>query len=382
MNENRIIYIDYIETIAIFLVVICHIAITAGRTVGANILLQLATTLGVPLFFMANGALLFNQKFDLKKHLKKIFWMFITLVSWKLLYLLAILIKDFEKARLLSAGTIFAYIGGGNITDPYVPAEHFWFLYGLIAIYLLFPFIKKFFDIDQKTVYYFLILLFIFRFAIIEYQDIASILEIKGNLSLPALDIYMESFGSFNYNGTYLFYFVIGGLLHKKWYQPQVKRIKKQALFLPLIIAFIAFIGMLILKYLQEDTLAGQWVRLNDDYSRISTMILSISVFIWFLKVGNFPNKRINQINACISQRTMNIYAVHMMLCFIYAIYVFPRFPYQGIVIHLLRSLLVVMASLVITEPLRFIPGIRKLLGIKPTPKKEIGVERKKGWIK
>lgn len=68
-KRTRFFYLDILKIIAIFLVIFCHY-----QTVGNTILDNMAMTIcyiAVPVFFMVNGALLFNKSFDLKKHIKK-----------------------------------------------------------------------------------------------------------------------------------------------------------------------------------------------------------------------------------------------------------------------------------------------------------------------
>ena len=49
MKKERIAYIDFIEFIAVFLVVFCHYTETAGTTVVDHIAFQFTTTIAVPL---------------------------------------------------------------------------------------------------------------------------------------------------------------------------------------------------------------------------------------------------------------------------------------------------------------------------------------------
>ena len=55
----------------------------------------------------------------------------------------------------------FHYFCGENISTPYVPAEHFWYMYMLLCVYLVFPLFKLAMEKDRKTGRYLFILLYI-----------------------------------------------------------------------------------------------------------------------------------------------------------------------------------------------------------------------------
>ena len=47
-----------------------------------------------------------------------------------------------------------------------IPAEHFWFMYSLIRIYLIYPFIRYMFEKNNKSLIYVLIFCMFFSFEI------------------------------------------------------------------------------------------------------------------------------------------------------------------------------------------------------------------------
>ena len=92
LTSNRILYFDYLEVLAIFLVVSIHRS-WFDLSYSASIL-SIICSICVPLFFMVNGALLFHRSFDLKKHIHKIVAMFIALEGWRILYFLTCLLTN------------------------------------------------------------------------------------------------------------------------------------------------------------------------------------------------------------------------------------------------------------------------------------------------
>lgn len=101
LKNNRLIYIDYLETIAIFCVVCCHYNAVMGTGLASNMFMLFAKCFGVPIFFLVNGALVFQRNFSLKKHLKKTGMLILTTASWKGAYL-------FAQCMKLRGGLLFA----------------------------------------------------------------------------------------------------------------------------------------------------------------------------------------------------------------------------------------------------------------------------------
>lgn len=138
-ENSRLTYIDYLEAIAMFCVVCCHYYAVIGEGVSANMYMLFVKCFGVPIFFLANGALMFQRKFSLRKHLKKTGMLIVTTAAWKAIYLLLQYIRLPAGSSIWKKSDLWNYFCGGNLSDPYVPAEHFWYMYALIGVYLVFP---------------------------------------------------------------------------------------------------------------------------------------------------------------------------------------------------------------------------------------------------
>ena len=366
-NEKRIIYIDYIETIAIIMVVFCH-GLVIGESVLANILLQLTTTIAVPLFFMANGTLLLkDNNFSFSRHIKKTFLVLGSLLSWKILYFLAMLIRDYSAYSKLSFRDLLCFLSGQHIEEPYIPTEHFWFIYTLLAIYIVFPLIKVTYDNDKKIIKYIMIVLFFFVNVFTEVNTTCNLLLERYGMKTIDLSILKSQLFPFAQGSNYLIFFLLGVFLHERFYS---KKQRKQTIIL-VMIAAVSFAIMLFQKYIQQGTLAGEWVRLAGDYQRITTLIMATAIYALFASL-DYTNTTINKITVFVSKRTMNIFSVHYLLCMMYIWYIIPIFPYKTVLTHSLRTIAILFISIVITEPLTYIPGVSKVLGIKPDNYKKL----------
>lgn len=95
----------------------------------------------MPLFIAVNGALLLNRSYNYKNHLARIIKYVILLFAWRLLH---IALYNVEGAPRLPLTDFLALVISGN-SDGY-PLGHFWLLYALIGLHLLFPLIKLAWD--------------------------------------------------------------------------------------------------------------------------------------------------------------------------------------------------------------------------------------------
>lgn len=89
---KRIDSFDILKTIAIFLVVFCHFTLFKN-TVAENFCMTICY-IGVPIFFMVNGALLFKKSLDIKKHLLKTATIYVVATVWRCIYLIIYLLKS------------------------------------------------------------------------------------------------------------------------------------------------------------------------------------------------------------------------------------------------------------------------------------------------
>jgi surface polysaccharide O-acyltransferase-like enzyme len=359
-ETDRIVYIDLIETIAIIMVIFCH-ELVIGTSAAANIILQFTTVTAVPLFFMANGALLLNARgFSLRRHIRRTVFVFTAVVGWKLIYYLVMLLIFGDAYREIPGTELFRYCTGLNMSDPYIPAEHFWFMYALLGIYMIFPFIKIAYDEHREVIIFLCAVLFFFVFFYTDYSQIAEYLRVYRGMHLISFDALKTYSFPFAEGADELLFFLTGGLVHERNYQKKTSQMER---IVTVGILAAAFGVLLFQKYLQTGTFHMIWVRLDKDYQRTAAYVLSFMIFRFFCIQRKIPLPKLFRF---FSMRTMNIYAVHYMLCYLYLQFLFPYYPEQNLGIHTLRTVAVLFASIAVTEWIRFVPGLRSVLGIRP----------------
>ena len=135
--KQRFVSLDILKFVAISLVCSCHFLYY--RDTGVENFIAILACVGVPLFFMVNGALLMNREFDLSRHLKKTVSLLAVLMVWKILtpvleqFILRLDLSQYSKSQLIR------YICGEDLGRFFIPA-----ISGLcmpFGIYLIFPLI-------------------------------------------------------------------------------------------------------------------------------------------------------------------------------------------------------------------------------------------------
>lgn len=140
--SQRIYYLDTLKVVAIFAVVLIHSASTPLYTMSpddalfayANLLDSVARFC-VPVFFMASGAVLLSRDYDIadfyRKRLSKIIPV---LVFWSVLYVAFRVLVNGEPFEPMK--TVMSFFGGHIY-------YHLWFLYIIVIMYLLAPFMRR-----------------------------------------------------------------------------------------------------------------------------------------------------------------------------------------------------------------------------------------------
>ena len=251
-ETKRVPYIDRLRVLSMVAVVILHVAAQVSTNAAdspdsplfliANIL-NAATRFAVPVFLMISGALLLSdpRPATLDKRFRgRIIRIALPLLSWTAIYLAARLAAGLSPAGLLTALKQLLH----------KPAEiHLWYLYALLAIILLLPFIKLITDhAPRKLLWYGVSLWFTFSCL---WQSAAGLIP----------DLQIAPYADLHILGSYPGFFFLGYLLHTTDI-----RIKRG--WLAAIAALCVFV-----------TFAGGWLMTRRDPANG----LNVSVFQYFM---------------------------------------------------------------------------------------------------
>lgn len=339
--KKRISYFDVLRTVAIFFVVVIHCCIVpfSSLSIGsrnwlATVLFESASRWAVPIFMMISGALHLSKKRDVSTFFKKnVLKIVIILLSWRLVYAIA----D------VSAGSSLLDYVYGFVRGHY----HLWFLYMLLGLYLITPFLKAFLD-DPKLLKLYLLISFIFGIALPELVDI--FIAIPSCFDDIALRL-EHSLGLFGFGKLlgYSFYFVLGYYLYHK--KPKTKYVKK--------IYIAGLIGLLFTFFMTW------WFSVMTN-SPTSIFIKDLTINNTLMSVGVFTFVRRHTSKSLLSKTlirmskySLGIYVIHVLLLEKVLVLLSPMPAFLDIPI---KATLCFFACLALTFCLRKIPFIKRIV--------------------
>lgn len=302
---KRKLYYDYIRILACFLVILNHtIAIfykfnkVPLKTWLVADILFFICKIAVPLFLMLSGALLLGKEESYKKvFINKIIKTTMILLIWSLIY------KSFYSIyynhKLLSFNEMFWIIKG--IKDKPV-STHLWYLYMLIGIYAMTPFIRKMVhNFKQKDYLVFLILWFIFS-TLIPFIKLFYPIKYTGFFQVPLFV-------------GYIGYYVAG------YFADNVK-IDKKTILLSSILVIIGIIISAVYTF-NLSVQHGKTYKSLDNALIFPIALSAIASFVLLKEFGIFitdkiRNKHIlNKITVQISGTIFGIYLIHIIIIFL-----------------------------------------------------------------
>lgn len=366
MNNNRYDHIDLLECAAMLFVIIYH-GTTApfdfieyrGVVPYINYLVRPILSICVPLFFMANGYLLFGKPLDLKKHILKIIKIIIITVIWRILTVAVLLLLMPDTGRY-SVKEYFMEVLRAD--QGYI--SHLWFMGALVCIYIFFPLLKIVYDKNLKIFIYFICVCSIMTFGNKLINMLMTLISIifMGNIG-GAEDInYFNMFNPFaGTSGYTLVYFGIGGLL----YHAQDK-IKEEINRKHNCIAIVSIIfSVLVLAgwgFFRSKVSGKIWDIVWNSYDTLFTLLIAMMTFFLSLNYRPSVGSKTASFIQTISSNTLGIYFLHVIILYPTLVYI-KRIPlFQNMGMNVIYAFGVMCISILLALIIKKIPGIGKLL--------------------
>lgn len=358
--KKKYYYIDFLRIFSMFGVVFLHTVADLLRTEYETSLWHFSNLLtsvfsfAVPVFFMISGAMLLsNESSSLveglyKKRIKKIllpflFWSFFAIGYY-------FITEYLYYGTINCSGIIYRF--KHFLCEPVT--IHLWFMYALIPIYIILPFIKILINniTKKQTIYMF----FIWFMCSVLYTT-------AQNLAPDNYKVLFSVNNSFNLNiiGGYLGFFILGYYLHNYNF-----RIKKRILVAFIFIDILVIAGGTYIAYLLKNIyFEGFKV-----YCGIFTTSLSVAVFLLFKELcKDIESVKYSKLITKISETSFAVYLIHnLVIHFLNLNYFFQ--PENGVIYVLIRFVLVYIISFVIScvliliKPLCFISTGIKYRGV------------------
>ena len=339
--QKRNVGYDVIRILSILLVVIIHsnvayLGANEGSVAWYFVMLVTSVCLvAVPLFFMISGALLLDTDEIIplnKLFSKRILKQAIPFIVWSLIYV---------AARIVMRKIPF---GLAAFTDLiHEPAYYqFWFMYSLLAIYLLLPVLQAIvIKLDKKHLEYALLIWLLFSTVFPVLQRYIPGFEISGHADLILCEGYVG-------------YFLLGYYLKK--YHSQLS-LKWGAV---LAASGIAVTGILsVVEYLlsAEGGYSGYFYQ---SYLTPFVVIAATGLFILFGGIKTPRNEKLGAVIKALSASSIGVYYIHMLV--LTAIEYVGFVGDSSIVILAVKTVATYCVSLVAAFIISKIPYVKKIL--------------------
>ncbi|AAU03808.1 conserved hypothetical protein [Rickettsia typhi str. Wilmington] len=343
INNNRIVWVDFTKSLAIFMVVIIHsIALSfykyssvpfSNNFIISNFINSFCRV-AVPLFILLSGSLALHNTMPIEKLWYKVQRLLIPSIFWSILY------KYWVSYNIGEQFNIFAVLNS-MIHKPAM--YHLEFVYYMLGIYLLFPILALIVNEmlkDTKFAYYFLILWLSFNTVNTYYY-------------LSIVDC-MEIGSFFRYSG----YAILGSYLIRKNIGSQFPTYCWLSLYLiGSIFTFIVTWKLNINSFIPDET---AYVYLTPN-----VIIASVGIFL-VLQTINVP-VYYQKLLKCISDNCFCIYFIHVLLLdrLQYIAIELSKFNHVNypVIGSLALAFITFIVSLLVSILIRLIPNSSKLVG-------------------
>lgn len=344
MNKERNISLDITRIIAVLAVVMTHTSagfVTSYNTTTLEFLwgniFDSISRIGVPLFVMVSGALMLDENRNvsirslLLKNIKNIVSL---LIFWSVLYCC---IYDIAFPLLKGEALSFKSIVYSMVMGHY----HMWYLYMIIGLYLITPFLREFVNKRNKN----LVCLFFTVSILTQFSQ-----PILNGLSLMWEDViylvkFIEKF-HLDFFGGFITYYIIG------WYLMNIEIKKKYRFYC---IGLFSLLITILYVQITKDYPNG--------YSNVNllTLLYSVAVFIALNCERRWtPNNRLKNIIEILSKLSFGVYIVHPLFQTVFReIFEYTKAPLQYILIYYVVVIVLSFASCFVASKM---PLIKKLI--------------------
>lgn len=329
-SSNRVVWADLARCVAIFLIVLRHLcpgyydSKEISDVLFTNIFVAM-TEWCLPVLVMISGAFLLNpqKEFRIKNfYQKNILRLFTALCFWSVIYGIYNVCTTPN-----TSWTFFSVIG--PIFYKRLPWYHLWFMYMIIGLYVVVPFLRICVKFSSRK--YFVYFLFLF-FAVNTIEFWNQFMP-KLNFSIPAIT-------------SYLGYFVLGFILYNQQVSQRIRRLIYVLCFLSVV--------FIVLLHLYNHQCPRTYINATNNPFVI---ILSIGAFLSF-KYSNISHRHLCIIQT-LSKLSFGVYLVHdLFIQFLH----FDFLPDVAIVVISLKGIVVICCSLLVTYILNKIPFIGKYI--------------------
>lgn len=339
VTQNRVIYADILRVLSMIAVIVIHVVATQFYKIEVKSyewwMLNLSDSMSrwaVPIFVMISGMFLLDSKKEItlknifSKYIKKYI---IIILIWNLIYAIIpciynrnINIQEFLQTIILGQ-------------------THIWFLYMIIGLYMITPFLRKIIQ-EGNLIKYYIVLWLIFALILNPITEIFNLNILK---ELINEKLYI------NFVLGYTGYFLLGFYISKKNYN-------KISMYIIGAVGFlITFIGTALISNGKLNTDLLQPLTIN-------VFMMGISLFL--LIKDKFQNYKFKTIYVTIIEKlaknSLGIYLIHYLIIGILSKLGFSILEFNVILGVIMETIIVFVISFIITEILSRIKILNKYM--------------------
>ena len=363
-KTSRIAYLDVLKGVSMLLVIYCHGVLLPYHSVVGNLMMTLAWG-AVPCFVMASGAVLHQSRhFAWKKHGKRVGGMYVTLVCWRLLYLVVYRLAG--KTTGISLWESIRYL---FFLQDYegVDTGLMWYMIAYLGLMIVYPITYFLFTggtLGKQIAFFVMLLSGLTGILFPSIDWLVRQITHRSGLPLEA----WNSILTFGNNTNLLFYFLLGAFfLEYQNYSDKGKYdwIYKRRLPLSGLCLVIGLMGLEFVKYRETGLLIWGDTYLGFGYVRLSTALIAIGLYglceSLFSERENLATKIIGE---CIGQNTLGIYYLHYILLAVFSwTTCFPWLQsHYFIGMNLIKAFVVAFVCYVVVCLVSKVPLIRKMV--------------------
>ena len=346
MNK-KVISIEFIRVFAIILTIMIHVSNVYIYSFGkitdldffVSILYNSFSRICVPLFFMVSGIFLIREEFDKKKYIGRVKKFILLLIVWSIIYYLLYNYANIGDTLLSS---IVNSLFNANMTS-----RHLWFMYAIIGIYLVLPFIQNMCkNMSKQLENLFLILWISFSGLVVVFVPLARFLtnsDIDISYPIPIINA-----------AYYLGYFISGYILYNRFKNIKADKRKNIICIAIYIMSTIctAFLTYFISKINNSVYDSFMWYR---------SIFIILSSFSMFVLVIINSNRIKNENILKLSKYSFGVYLIHVIFLYIIKSNI-TIINYSPIIFIPIISIVIYVGSLFSCFMLKKIPILKNLI--------------------
>lgn len=355
-QNKRLTNIDLIETIAMLFVIMYHSTTYAYSfnfeepTQVLAYLFRALLPMGVPLFFFANGYLIFNRPFNFKKHVKKTLRLMLLAIIWGALKI--VILMPIKGEYLTFTGVWY-----GVRTWKLGWINSMWYIGALVCMYFFFPLLKQSFDNDRKPFYLFLGACLVFTFGRTLMNEALTVLNVVflNKMEVVHRKTMFNMFNPFRGIFGYTFvYFCLGGCMYElKDKILKIKRWKRNTV--AAVLMFLSSVGLFIYSMIHSKAAAG-WDIVWNGYDTVFTLINVLCTFV--LSLNYTKDIKLIRVISC---NTLGIFFLHELFTKSLGSFIGQYKIFASVLGNAVYAFLVILACLAITLVCKKIPIVKKL---------------------